>query len=163
MVSDGQKTAQLSTLIGLGLAIAMVYIGVSYSGESPLYCKFGAVDYLYYAGILSLLVNGIGILSSLAQWCPLRDGKISAGEDCGLNILRFFVVICDFVVVIWGSVVVFGNYAEWTYNEADLEMDGYCDYTPMIFAFVLLVVKWTLIPVTILCNCLCACCCATST
>jgi len=175
MVSDIQesftnlqtsKLARISNVItGLGLAIAMVYVGFSYSGESPGYCTFGAVDYLYNAGIVSLVANGIGILSSLAEWCALRDGKISAGENCVLAILRFaafIVVICDFVVVIWGSVVVFGNYSKWTYDVTDEGNDGYCHYTPMMFAFVLLIIKWTLVPVMFVCTCLCAFCFAIS-
>jgi len=153
MVADSQKS-ESAQLIGLGLAISMVCVGVSYSGESPLYCKFGAVDYLYYAGIVSLVVNGIGILSSFVKWCALRDGKISAGEFCGLAILAFaalIVLICEIVVVIWGSVVVFENYADWTYDKTDEGKDGYCHYNPMMFAFVILIIKWILMPVTILC------------
>jgi hypothetical protein len=167
MGADTQKSesAQLSTLIGLGLAIAMVCVGVAYSGENPSYCQFGAVTYLYYGGIISLIANGIGILSSLGKWCAMRDGHISAGESCALGILgfaAFIVLIAELVVLIWGSVVVFGNYAEWIYEAGTEGKDGYCDYTPMMFAFVLLILKWILMPLTIVCACLCACCCAAS-
>lgn len=161
--AKSESPGQLSTLIGLGLAIAMIAVGVSYSEEK--YCEFGAVTYLYYGGILSLIANGIGLLSTIAKWCALRDGHISAGESCALGILgfaAFIVLICEIVVLIWGSVVVFGNYAEWTYMEKEVGTDGYCDYTPMMFAFVLLILKWILMPLTILCACLCACCGAAS-
>jgi len=169
MGADKQKaeTAQLSTVIGLGLAIAMIVVGVQYeAGTDPnKFCTFSAVDYLYYGGILSLIANGIGILSSIGKWCAMRDGHISAGEKCALGILgfaAFIVLICEIVVLIWGSVVVFGNYADWIYEKAEgaVNPEGYCDYTPMMFAFVILIIKWVLMPATILCACLCACCCA---
>lgn len=165
MGADKQKAqnAQFSTVIGLGLAIAMIVVGVQYKGgeENNEFCKFGAVDYLYYGGILSLIANLIGILSVVGKYCAEKDGHISAGEKCALGIMgfaAFVVTICEIVVLIWGSVIVFGNYADWDYEKVDAE--GFCDYTPMMFAFVLLIIKWVLMPATILCACLCACCCA---
>jgi len=165
MGADNQKaeTPILSTIIGLGLATAMIVVGVQYDAgtQNNQFCKFGAVSYLYYGGILSLVANLIGILSSAAKWCAMRDGHISAGEKCALGIIgfaAFVVMICELVVLIWGSVVVFGNYADWEYEKEDAE--GFCDYTPMMFAFVLLIIKWVLMPAMILCMCLCACCCA---
>ena len=45
-----------------------------------------------------------------------------------------------------GSVVVFGAWATWTddYNEYIQDMDNknYCAYTPMMTAFVILILKW---------------------
>ena len=40
-----------------------------------------------------------------------------------------------------GSVVVFSNYGWWTYT--DTTSPTYCAHTPMLFAFVLLLVSWT--------------------
>ena len=48
----------------------------------------------------------------------------------------------EFVLLIWGSVVVFGAWATWTYDESDAEEPTYCPYRPMMFAFVLLILKW---------------------
>jgi hypothetical protein len=96
MGADKQKaeTAQFSTVIGLGLAIAMIVVGVQYeAGTDPnKFCTFSAVDYLYYGGILSLIANGIGILSSIGKWCAMRDGHISAGITSVLvkNVLSEF-------------------------------------------------------------------------
>ena len=39
-----------------------------------------------------------------------------------------------------GSVVVFGAYSTWTYEEAVDET--FCDYTCFMFAFVLLILRW---------------------
>ena len=45
-----------------------------------------------------------------------------------------------------GSVVVFGAWASWTddYDEyvADTENKNYCAYEPMMYAFVILIIKW---------------------
>ena len=54
--------------------------------------------------------------------------------------------IIDFVMLIWGSGVVFGAWATWTddlatYND-NMEELNYCQYQPMIFAFTILILKW---------------------
>ena len=43
-----------------------------------------------------------------------------------------------------GSVVVFTTYSSWTYS--DPESEYYCHKTPMVFAFILLLIKWLLVP-----------------
>jgi len=101
----------------------------------------------------------------------MQDGKISCGEACGLGILKFgsgCMAVADIVILIWGSVVVFGAWASWTddYDEyvADPENKNYCAYEPMMYAFVILIIKWVIIPCLMVmicfCGCLCACCCA---
>jgi hypothetical protein len=75
------------------------------------------------------------------------------------------MAIADLVILIWvsklyfslmglqmlrtdsyGSVVVFGAWASWTddYEEyvADTENKNYCAYEPMMYAFVILIIKW---------------------
>ena len=65
----------------------------------------------------------------------------------GINKMSSGVMtIIDFVMLIWGSVVVFGAWATWTddlekYN-ADKDGLNYCEYNPMMFAFVILLIKW---------------------
>ena len=51
------------------------------------------------------------------------------------------LVIMEFALLIWGSVVVFGAYKDWTYD-AEKYGDNFCEYTPMMFAFVILILKW---------------------
>ena len=53
-------------------------------------------------------------------------------------------LIMQFVLRVQGSVVVFGNYGEWTFNEDEIGVEGkeFCEYTPFMFAFVLLIIKW---------------------
>ena len=101
-----------------------------------------------------------------------QDGKVTCGEQCGLNFLSFitgmmwlgdlglaiWVIIiiiiitrrslhCQFVIIalssFQGSVVVFGAYSTWTYDlKAAAKDDTYCDYTCFMFAFVLLILRW---------------------
>ena len=56
------------------------------------------------------------------------------------------MTIVDFVMLIWGSVVVFGAWATWTddWNAYQQDPEGlnYCAYNPMMTAFVLLLLKW---------------------
>ena len=56
------------------------------------------------------------------------------------------MIIVDFAMIIWGSVVVFGAWATWTgdmekYDE-NTDDFNYCKSTPMIFAFTILIIKW---------------------
>ena len=50
-----------------------------------------------------------------------------------------------------GSVVVFTTYSSWTYS--DPESEYYCHKTPMLFAFILLLIKWLLVPTIMVRSC----------
>merc|ERR1711978_50087 len=83
-----------------------------------------------------------GLIGMFAQKMALKDGKISMGEQCGLNLISFTTGMAwlgEFGLAIWGSVVVFGAYSTWTYEEAVDET--FCDYTCFMFAFVLLILR----------------------
>merc|ERR1712018_820562 len=62
------------------------------------------------------------------------------------------------------ALVAFGAWSTWTddYDEyiADVDNKNYCAYTPMMTAFVILILKWVLIPCMIVLTCFMACCCA---
>ena len=55
-------------------------------------------------------------------------------------------IIIEFAMIIWGSVVVFGAWASWTWRREEYNNNtddmNFCEYTPMVFAFVLLIFKW---------------------
>merc|ERR1712173_44262 len=153
-----ERSAQSFSLISLVCALAMVIVGDLYWSEELR--RFGAASYLYYGGVFSLSINILGLASSVAKWWALKDGKISLSERRVLWLLGVsstVVVICDVVVVIWGSVVVFTNYASWTYEEPS--SDSFCHKTPMLFAFILLLIKWLLIPAICVLGCISAICC----
>ena len=92
--------------------------------------------------------------------CAERDGKIDCGEKVDMALISFsssLIFIVNFAVLIWGSVVVFGAWSNWTddFNayKANPEEMNFCEYTPMMTAFVIL------LPVMIAITLCCACCC----
>ena len=50
------------------------------------------------------------------------------------------IFLAYFVVLIWATVRVFSSYNEWTYE--DKKSETYCEYTPFVFAMVILIVNW---------------------
>ena len=62
--------------------------------------------------------------------------------------MMFYMTMMMMMMMMWfqGSVVVFGAWASWTddYDEyvADPENKNYCAYEPMMYAFVILIIKW---------------------
>jgi len=105
----------------------------------------------------TFLILGGGIvcattaLKLIAFWTPC---------ECDDKIMDIVSPISDFVhfcVIIWGSIVVFGQYSQWDYVEKT--SDHYCAYTPFMFAFVILILQWIFLPF-ILCCSIMLCCCA---
>ena len=83
--------------------------------------------------------------------CAERDGKIDCGEKVGMAVNSFssgVMTIVDFAMLIWGSFVVFGAWANWTYDfeTYNPEKNNFCEYTPMMTAFVILILKWVICP-----------------
>merc|ERR1712227_374176 len=127
-------------------------------------CPNGAAYWLWIAGILLLVSNSINGWAKMYKKCAERDGKIDCGEKVGMAINSFssgVMTIVDFAMLIWGSVVVFGAWATWTddFDTYKPEENNFCEYTPFMTAFVILILKWVLIPVIIVITCCCACCC----
>jgi len=128
-------------------------------------CPNGAAYWLYVAGICLLVSNSINTWAKIYKKYAERDGKIDSGEKIVLGINKMssnVMFLIEFVMLIWGSVVVFGAWATWTddYEEfnANQEEMNYCRYNPMVFAFSILLVKWILIPVIIVLTCCCFFC-----
>merc|ERR1712227_761249 len=63
-------------------------------------------------------------------------------------------VVVNAIVTIWGSVVVFGAWSNWTEDVDDPV--NYCNKVPMLTAFILLILRWVLLPLIA-----CCCCCTT--
>ena len=79
-------------------------------------------------------------------YCNSRLTLIGSSEKCSQSKSAFFTSLNWLP---WlsisnlssqGSVVVFGAYSTWTYEEAVDET--FCDYTCFMFAFVLLILRW---------------------
>ena len=136
------------------------------STEEDNLCPNGAAYWLWIAGILLLVSNSTYALAKIYKKCALRDGKIDFGEMVGMAVISFsssVMIIVDLTMLIWGSVVVFGAWSNWTddFNayKANPEEMNFCQYTPMMTAFVIILLKWVLVPVMIAITLCCACCC----
>merc|ERR1712241_1008551 len=128
--------------------------GLSEAEKTP--CPNGAAYWLYVAGICILVSNSINTWAKMYKKCAERGGLAVNKMSSGV------MTIVDFVMLIWGSVVVFGAWATWTddWNAYQQDPEGlnYCAYNPMMTAFVLLLLKWIMIPVAIALTCCCVCC-----
>jgi len=165
------------TVMQLIFGAIMVAIGVQYQETVPCPeeskpedcapCPNGAAYYLYVTGVTLLVTAGFSVLGEISSYLAAKDGEVTCGERCGLLFLKFLgalMGIVDTCLLIWGSVVVLGSWSTWTdditkYN-ADPTNLNYCAATPMKFAFVLLVLKWVLIPLLMILVCCLVTCCA---
>ena len=93
-------------------------------------CPNGAAYWLFVGGIC-FLVSSI-LLPCVIPW-------IIGFWQCAIPLIS--LVILEFSILIWGSVVVFGAYKDWTYDVEKFS-DNFCEYTPMMSAFVILIIKW---------------------
>lgn len=113
-------------------------------------CTFDATTYLVVGGSIMVISN---ILVFIALKTPMEcDDKL-------MNALMPAIGLAQFCIFLWGTIVVFGHYSGWTYNALELLSPDkyYCAYTPFMFAFVLLILKWVLLPFIIVFCCCCAC------
>ena len=131
------------------LGIVMAVIGYKYSWyyhmgghDEDNLCPNGAAWWLWVAGMILMV-------SELIHLC------------CGkrLDIVMF---ILDVAMLIWGSVLVFGAWASWTSDydayKTHPEELNFCEYTPMMTAFIILLLRWVLVPAIFCCMCGCLCC-----
>ena len=92
----------------------------------------------------------INTWAKIYKKCAERDGKIDCGEKVGMGVNKMssgVMTIVDFVMLIWGSSVVFGAWDNWTddWDEDEAQEDAeknYCTYSPMMMAYVLLLLQW---------------------
>ena len=165
------------SIIQIALGVVMIVIGQKHlpmkevpddemksKEDDP--CPNGAAYYLYVAGLVLLVTNTINFLSKVAWYLAERYGIISNSEAyCCLAFLKFgsvCFIVADLAILIWGSVVVFGAWANWTddYDKyiSDPEKFNYCANEPMMFAFVILIIKWVLPPCMLVLMCFCCFC-----
>ena len=116
---------------------------------SPSVC----VQYSIYVNIYSwcgdynepTLLTVVDIWSKIYQKCAESDGHIDASEQMLITINKVFMVvmfIIELAITLWGTVVVFGAWATWTYDSEEKDELNYCEYSPMTFAFTILLLKW---------------------
>ena len=155
------------SILQIILAIVMIGIGASFNGkvDKEEICPNSASWWLLTAGIVLLGLNVLNVTTKIYRTNVLDHRNNSFAKRCGLEILLIsssVMTIVDVVLIIWGAFLVFGSFGSWTYNvdqyRRNMEDLNYCPYTPMMTAFVILIVKCILLPTMIILLCLCTCC-----
>ena len=134
---------RLSLLGQLILGIVMAVIGYNYTWDyhkaeydEDNLCTNGTAWWLWVAGLIL-------VISQLIE--------LSA---CWLANVMFIV---DVAMLFWGTVLVFEAWATWTSDfdayKANPEELNFCDNIPMMTAFIILLLKWVLVPVIICYSC----------
>ena len=108
----------------------MIVVGDQYNTLDA--CSFQISQVLEVMGGLMLFNAILFIILGLA-FCT---ETIDCGAICAI-VLTWSV---QFGVQIWASVIVFGAYKTWEYE--DNSSENFCEYTPFMLAFVILIIKW---------------------
>ena len=139
-----RKGLLIPNVVSLVLYLPMVIIGYQNNGL----CEMDAPLYLLIGGGIGLVMTLMKIIAILTP---------SDCDDKFVNGLMPVAIVFDFGVMIWGSIVVFGAYSSWSYDEKDINNNdddlSYCPYTPFMLAFVILILEWVLKPCLACCEC----------
>merc|ERR1739838_564749 len=139
------KMEMLPAVINICVGIAMVVVGALNDDECD--DDKNATYFLKVGGSVLLVSNALKLVSYLTK-C-----------ECDDKIADFITPMLDFayfIVVIWGSVIVFGAYSAIDYENEELET--YCPKHAFMFAFVSLICYWIFLPLACCCGAM-ACCC----
>jgi len=119
----------------------MIVIGVVYTNDCP-YSQATLFLQIYGGVIFGASFNKIFFYFMKHKY-DLMDKIIPALD------------LAEFIIIIWGSIVVFSAYSDVTHDDPTSEM--YCHTTPFYMAFINLIFQWIMIPFKICCAC-CICC-----
>merc|ERR1712107_17099 len=150
------KSSGGHSFVQLVIGGVMLGFGLTYQEE----CNNGATDYLLLGGAIIIAANILPFITAIVF--ELGDCDVHRSESCVLRILliiQSWRPIVSFGVTIWGSIVVFSAYSNWTYDPEESENVFYCAKPPFDCAFVLLIINWVALPIMIACLC-CTMCCA---
>jgi len=139
------KMQMFPAVMNIIVGIAMVVVGAM--NDDVCNGDMDATYFLKVAGSVLLVSNALKIVSSLTK-C-----------ECDDKIADFITPCLDFayfIVVIWGSVLVFGAWSTIQYDDAEKAM--YCPAHAFNFAFYYLVFYWIFLPLMCCCGMM-ACCC----
>ena len=118
----------------LPISIAMIVIGDQYNPLDS--CSIQISQVLEVMGGLALFTAIFYIMVGLA---------------CDTTVefpIKVVTGLAHFGVRIWASVVVFGAYSTWEHD--DKSSENFCEYTPFMFAFVILIIQWVLFGINII-------------
>ena len=114
--------------------VTFISVGASYTEQED--CKLPVLCYLKVVGGIGIVVD---IIEISVQWFSSFRPDSHDSHTMRTNCFCINVLI-SIVLSIWGSVIIFGPYRKWDY--ADRENEYYCEYTPYMFAFVMLIIWW---------------------
>jgi len=139
------KMEMLPAVINICVGIAMVVVGAL--NDDKCNGDKDATYFLKVGGSVLLVSNGLKLVSYLTK-C-----------ECDDKIADFITPMLDFayfIVVIWGSVLVFRAWSTIQYDDED--KDNYCPKHAFNFAFYYLVFYWIFFPLMCCCGMMAACC-----
>ena len=141
------------SILSLAISISALIVGYTYESE----CTNGATNYLVYSGIIGVAVPAL-TLAFLISSCfsPCFAPCISL-----LYILTLvLILITRITVFIWGCIVIFPAYSQWTEQKIQVDEDLNvieCHEVPMLLAFSLLIMDAVMIFFHTIIS-LCGCC-----
>jgi len=113
-------------------------------------CPNGAAYWLLVGGIVHLVVNSINIPAKIYKRMSEKENQC-ANAVAGLASIP---VLADVGILIWGCVIIYGGFGAWIENK-DVYGPEYCDSTPMISAFVILIIQQIIRNLILALTCLC--------
>jgi len=157
------KSMLCSDSLHLAVCIAMVVVGVQYKDE----CTFDVPQYLMVGGGITLALTLLKVIAILTP---------SECDDKFVAFLTPMALFANMCVTLWGSIIVFGHYSVVSYENVHLptgrpdfpdgnrvspgtvedminETNHYCAYTPYMFAYVILIMQWIVLPILLCCSC----------
>ena len=143
MAEDQLGASFIALVISSCLHIPMMVIGSTYPD-----CNFDVLSWLKVVGGFGFAVTILNIM--LANCCK-DEMKV-------VGFVNVVILLTQFSLLIWGSVVIFSEYSTWTYDSNDTQKNTYCNYTPYVMAFVYLILSWCLMPLLCFCtafHCVC--------
>ena len=138
--TDVEKKRQINTASGISyvLCVTSIVIGAAYMKS----CEIDVPAFLIVSGAINFAP--CVIVLALAIWSNPENTE-ERKLDWPFKVFAQFEIVVCLVVTIWGSVIVFGNYSDVSYTRGRAI---YCDETPYKFAFVILILNWIWIPIS---------------
>ena len=145
---EEQRKQRKSLLIPNVIVLVLLYLPMVIIGyQNNGLCENDAPLYLLIGGGTGLVMTVLKIVAILTP-CDCDDKFV--------NGLMPVAIIFDFGVMIWGSIVVFGAYASWSYDENNKDKNddeySYCPYTPFMTSLIVLSMEWVMKSCLALCE-----------
>ena len=121
-------------IIQLPLSIAMIVIGAQKNTSESCSIE-GISTVLKVMGGLLLFIAILNIMQGLSVYAAEKWATMCQIASCPIIVVAG---LAQLGVQIWASVVVFGAYSTWEYDEKSFE--NFCEYGLFMFAFVTVII-----------------------